>query len=133
MLTQVSGMSMTQISTWFANARRRMKKELNLFPYQKVESGSDSGNNTNNLSFSAGESTSDPGSPKKVESPRQTGISGISSYQVVRNELEIQKVNIPSDWLAESSKIVETSKIVESNKIIVQTPKSKIWSVADML
>ena len=122
-LTSVSGMSMTQISTWFANARRRMKKELNLFPYQKLASesiSSDSGrdsvkfgdnspnemNSTSNLSFSATSSTSDnstPNSPKAV---------GISSYEVNKTtETVIQNLSIPVDWQAQISVQVENEYV----------------------
>jgi len=172
-LTHVSGMSMTQISTWFANARRRMKKELNLFPYQKLASesiSSDSGrdsvkfgdnspnelNSTSNLSFSAASSTSGnsaPNSPKAV---------GISSYEVNKlTETVIQNLSIPVDWQTQISVQVENdyvdvvspmkespfarqssifnalqspqTTVVQQTHILVEKPKTKIWSISDML
>uniref|UniRef100_A0AC34FNT5 Homeobox domain-containing protein n=1 Tax=Panagrolaimus sp. ES5 TaxID=591445 RepID=A0AC34FNT5_9BILA len=57
MLAMVTGMTLTQVSTWFANARRRLKKE-NKMTWQPRNSGEDSdddddiGNDTSSLELS---------------------------------------------------------------------------------
>lgn len=50
MLAVIGGMSLTQVSTWFANARRRMKKELP--SGQSLPSGPSQSNSSSNLNTS---------------------------------------------------------------------------------
>ena len=106
-------MTLTQVSTWFANARRRLKKENKWSPDGSCDDGSDAGD-SNSLPDSAAQSTSrlpstqpstlpdesgysssdrDAGSPHPVQSkstespsskqPAQETTSPVSSAQVV--------------------------------------------------
>ena len=67
-------MTLTQVSTWFANARRRLKKENKWSPDGSCDDGSDAGD-SNSLPDSAAQSTSRLPSTQPSTLPDESGYS----------------------------------------------------------
>ena len=59
MLAIITKMTLTQVSTWFANARRRLKKEnkMTWSPKSKEDGSDDEGDNEDNAESRANETT----------------------------------------------------------------------------
>jgi len=75
MLAILSGMTLTQVSTWFANARRRLKKENKWSPDGSCDDGSDAGDSSSLPDSAAQSSASRLPSTQPSTLPDESGYS----------------------------------------------------------
>ncbi|XP_026092374.1 iroquois-class homeodomain protein IRX-1-like [Carassius auratus] len=124
MLAIVTKMSLTQVSTWFANARRRLKKENRVSWASKGKSDDedDDGESEEEGSLRKGSDDEDEIDPQTVE--EEEDVAGSKSVEDRLAEgLDEQKERDKSDTSFESKK--------EVCKQIVEVQKPKIWSLAE--
>ncbi|XP_028309436.1 iroquois homeobox 7 [Gouania willdenowi] len=115
MLAIITKMSLTQVSTWFANARRRLKKENRVSWASKGKSDEEEEEDEEQ------ESDEDEGALKKGEAPADSG------EQVVQCALELERTvdqNTPQSKDCEH----QSPPSLDSKQNI---HKPKIWSLAE--
>uniref|UniRef100_A0A914CPJ7 Homeobox domain-containing protein n=1 Tax=Acrobeloides nanus TaxID=290746 RepID=A0A914CPJ7_9BILA len=113
MLAMVTRMSMTQVSTWFANARRRLKKENKMTWSPRTRLSDDEDQDVNDRPTSSISDISDIGDKKDHEESTST------TNLTIENGTKTQ----------EGRDSVESPRKVHNGS----SSSSKIWSIADTL
>ncbi|KAK2885309.1 hypothetical protein QQF64_021350 [Cirrhinus molitorella] len=128
MLAIVTKMSLTQVSTWFANARRRLKKENRVSWASKGKSDEEDeeeeGESEEDESLRKVTEDEDEIDPQTVDEEEEDDVAVSKSVEDRLAEgLEEQKESDKSDTSCESKK--------EACKQNVDVQKPKIWSLAE--
>ncbi|NP_571956.1 iroquois homeobox 7 [Danio rerio] len=126
MLAIVTKMSLTQVSTWFANARRRLKKENRVSWASKGKSDEEDeeeeGESEEEGSLRKGTEDEDEIDPQTVDDEDEEDVVVSKSVEHrLAGGLEQQKESDKSDTLTKR----------ESYKQIADVQKPKIWSLAE--
>lgn len=141
MLAIVSKMSLTQVSTWFANARRRLKKENRVSwaskgksdEEEEGESEEEGAMQKGTTSVSEDEDEIDPEAVDDEEQCRET-VSGCPSHPV--NELLPQSVEQAKEKDNSDDAFVKCeqgpSQLNKESKGGDSIQKPKIWSLAEI-
>ena len=116
-------MTMTQVSTWFANARRRLKKENKWNPESSFGT-TDCEESTTNKCEESGYSSQNDGSNSSEHSLHFDSTSRSRSPPTLEN----YPTFIPSQPGWESGDKIKTESFKESD----EKPKAKIWSLVEM-
>lgn len=128
MLAIVTKMSLTQVSTWFANARRRLKKENRVSWASKGKSDEEDeeedGESEEEGSLRKVTEDEDEIDPQTVDEEEEEVVAGSKSVEDRLAEgLDQQKESDKSDTSCESKK-----EVCKQN---VDVQKPKIWSLAE--
>lgn len=152
-LALVSGMTLTQVSTWFANARRRLKKENKWSPDAGFEDDEEKGASLTEMSLKAEESgysshndgsgsgsgpnLSPPTSPlaSPTRSPAESPLpvdfgaftSGLSASGL--NTSGSRSLHQPIQVLSHQPMVISAPSSITSNS---NQQQKKIWSLAEM-
>ena len=139
MLALVSGMSLTQVSTWFANARRRLKKENKWCPEGGSEDndGSDSGSVTAEDSSSSIEQrvpvisvTDESG---YSSSDRDTGSPPACTVPVAPPAASLFSSSLLPSFAADMPLPRYMPRSLETSPVAPQKRKAgSLWSIADI-
>ncbi|XP_076022309.1 iroquois homeobox 7 [Genypterus blacodes] len=129
MLAIITKMSLTQVSTWFANARRRLKKENRVSWACKGKSDEEEDEEQE------GESDEDEGSLQKCHLDEQDETEpdraeSSHSPTPVEARLEIPQQEEDGDMRKNKSDSEHMQSALESKEVIV-SQKPKIWSLAE--
>ncbi|XP_016146182.1 iroquois-class homeodomain protein IRX-1-like [Sinocyclocheilus grahami] len=128
MLAIVTKMSLTQVSTWFANARRRLKKENRVSWASKGKSDDEEdeeeGESEEDGSLRKGMEDEDEIDPQTVDDEEEEDVALSKSVEDRLAEgLDQQKEGDKSDTSCETKK-----EVCKQN---VEVQKPKIWSLAE--
>lgn len=127
MLALVSGMTLTQVSTWFANARRRLKKENKWSPDAGFEDDEESTKIVTECTRAeeSGYSSHNDGSSdhhSEHSSPRSDTITPPPQSIQSRNIIRLPTISSGTPVIAKGPALVRS----------VSSDRPKIWSLAEM-
>jgi len=148
-LALVSGMTLTQVSTWFANARRRLKKENKWSPdagfeddeekatslaemnsLKAEESGYSSHNDGSGSGSGSGEPSSPLASPTRSPSDSPSPSDDQPTHGFVGAFAPSRVLHQPIQVLSHQPMVISApSSISNQNQ---NQPSKKIWSLAEM-
>lgn len=130
MLALVSGMTLTQVSTWFANARRRLKKENKWSPDAGFEDDEES--KTNTVTTLALE-------PSELHRAEESGYSSHndgsnSEHNSEHSSPRSQNLTPPPQIISRGVIRQNLTPVITKGPALQSTPhnRPKIWSLAEM-